>query len=231
MPPSSLSAQDSDLKHRCEDPAACRELHKNGLTSLGCGVKTVHVASAGLPTQSSDWTMHAFRATGCCRESEPVALVYGDVKGHGTFVRVHDQCMTSEVFGSLRCDCKEQLEQAKEFMVEKGAGIVIYMPQEGRGIGLANKIHAYCLQDQGADTVDANRNLGYQDDYRTYEPVEYILKHLGVQSIRLLTNNPRKIAHLKQIGIDINSRVPIIIKGQKHSQRYLDVKADRMEHM
>ncbi|OQR88222.1 cell division protein kinase 2 [Achlya hypogyna] len=214
----------------CADPMACCDLDKAGLTGLGCGVKTAFVSSAQLPTATSQWVMHAFRSTGCRRMYEPIALVYGEVTDN-THIRVHDQCMTSEVFGSLRCDCKEQLETAKAFMVSQGSGIVIYMPQEGRGIGLANKVHAYNLQDQGADTVDANRVLGFEDDYRSYEPVKHILDHFGISRVRLLTNNPRKIVLLTKLGITVSARVPIVIPGQQYNQAYLDAKAQRMDHM
>ncbi|EQC38021.1 hypothetical protein SDRG_04451 [Saprolegnia diclina VS20] len=214
----------------CADPMACCDLDKDGLTGLGCGVKTTFVAAAQLPTSSSDWHMHAFRSTGCRRMYEPIALVYGPITDN-MHIRVHDQCMTSEVFGSLRCDCKEQLETAKAFMVSEGSGMVIYMPQEGRGIGLANKVHAYNLQDQGADTVDANRVLGFEDDYRSYESVQHILNHFHLSSVRLLTNNPRKIDLLTKLGITVSERVPIVIPGQKHNQAYLDAKAQRMDHL
>ncbi|CAK4075989.1 unnamed protein product [Aphanomyces euteiches] len=215
---------------KCTDPLNCCDLDKAGLTGLGCNVTTEFVSSAVLPTSSSEWRMHAFRSQGCRRMSEPVALVYGQVEDN-MYVRVHDQCVTSEVFGSLRCDCKEQFDHAKAMMAAKGNGIVIYMPQEGRGIGLANKVHAYNLQDQGADTVDANRVLGFEDDYRSYEPVLHILRHFNISRIQLCTNNPRKIQLLTELGIEVTARVPVLIPGQKHNQAYLDAKAHRMDHM
>jgi GTP cyclohydrolase II len=205
--------------------------HAPGLTCLGDDVRTEFVAETNLPTAGGVFRVRAYRSTGSLREAEPIAMVCGDVRGKtGVPVRVHDQCFTSEVFGSLKCDCREQLDFAKEYIREHG-GVVIYMPQEGRGIGLANKIHAYAMQERGLDTVDANRVLGFQDDYRSYEPVPAILKDLGIQSIRLLTNNPRKIRLLNKLSVDVEGRLPVIIKGGEHSQGYLTAKANRMAHM
>ncbi|RHY95793.1 hypothetical protein DYB37_013189 [Aphanomyces astaci] len=213
----------------CVEPLKCCDLDKAGLTGMGCGVSTSFVSAATLPTSTSEWRMHAFRSQGCRRASEPIALVYGDVEDN-MYVRVHDQCVTSEVFGSLRCDCKEQFDHAKAMMVAQGRGMLIYMPQEGRGIGLSNKVHAYCLQDQGADTVDANRVLGFEDDYRSYEPVLHILQHFHLSRIQLCTNNPRKIHLLTELGVEITARVPVLIPTQKHNQAYLDAKLHRMDH-
>ncbi|KAF1336368.1 Gtp cyclohydrolase ii, partial [Globisporangium splendens] len=202
-----------------------------GLTCLGDDIQTTFVAETLLPTTEGMFRVRAYRSTGSLRESEPIAMITGDVKGKsGVPVRVHDQCFTSEVFGSLKCDCKEQLHFAKEY-TKKHGGVVIYMPQEGRGIGLANKIHAYSMQEKGLDTVDANRVLGFKDDYRSYEPVAAILKDLGIKSIRLLTNNPRKIRLLSQLSIDVEGRLPVVIKGGEHSQGYLTAKAVRMAHL
>lgn len=202
-----------------------------GLTCLGDDITTSFVAETMLPTTEGVFRVRAYRSRGSLRESEPIAMISGDVEGKsGVPVRVHDQCFTSEVFGSLKCDCKEQLHFAKEY-TKKHGGVVIYMPQEGRGIGLANKIHAYSMQEKGLDTVDANRVLGFKDDYRSYEPVQAILKDLGIKSIRLLTNNPRKIRLLSQLSIDVEGRLPVIIKGGEHSQGYLTAKAVRMAHL
>lgn len=202
-----------------------------GLTCLGDDIETQFVAETLLPTTEGVFRVRAYRSTGSLRESEPIAMISGDVKGKsGVPVRVHDQCFTSEVFGSLKCDCKEQLNFAKEY-TKKHGGVVIYMPQEGRGIGLANKIKAYSMQEKGLDTVDANRVLGFKDDYRSYEPVQAILQDLGIKSIRLLTNNPRKIRLLSQLSIVVEGRLPVIIKGGEHSQGYLTAKAMRMAHL
>uniref|UniRef100_A0AAV1UKZ8 GTP cyclohydrolase II n=1 Tax=Peronospora matthiolae TaxID=2874970 RepID=A0AAV1UKZ8_9STRA len=202
-----------------------------GLTCLGDAVTTTFVAETALPTDSGTFRVRAYRSVGSLRASEPIAMISGDVRGkRNVLVRVHDQCFTSEVFGSLKCDCKEQLEYAKAY-TKKHGGVVIYMPQEGRGIGLANKIMAYSVQERGLDTVDANRVLGFKDDYRSYEPVPAILKDLGIQSVCLLTNNPRKIRLLSQLGITIDGRQPVVIKGGEFSQGYLTAKAKRMAHL
>lgn len=202
-----------------------------GLTCLGDNITTHFVAETRLPTTDGVFRVRAYRSHGSLRESEPIAMVSGDVAGQtGVPVRVHDQCFTSEVFGSLKCDCKEQLQFAKEYTRVHG-GVVIYMPQEGRGIGLANKIMAYAMQEKGLDTVDANRVLGFKDDYRSYEPVKAILQDLGIQSIQLLTNNPRKIRLLSELAIVVDGRLPVIIAGGEHSQGYLTAKARRMAHL
>eukprot|EP00644_Phytophthora_capsici_P012895 jgi/Phyca11/532376/estExt2_fgenesh1_pg.C_PHYCAscaffold_50096 len=188
-----------------------------GLTCLGDQVTTTFIAETALPTDDGMFRVRAYRSVGSLRESEPIAMVTGE-------------CFTSEVFGSLKCDCREQLDFAKAYTKQHG-GVVIYMPQEGRGIGLANKIMAYSMQERGFDTVDANRVLGFKDDYRSYEPVRSILKDLGIESIRLLTNNPRKIRLLSQLGINVEGRLPVVIKGGEYSQGYLTAKAKRMSHL
>jgi GTP cyclohydrolase II len=146
-------------------------------------------------------------------------------------LRVHDACFTSEVLGSLKCDCAEQLQMSMEYIHANAPGIVIYLWQEGRGIGLANKIAAYKLQEQGLDTVDANRALGLPDDSREYTSVRNILKELGVKSVRLMTNNPRKINVLTDLGVKVNGRVPCQIQAGTHNKGYLEAKTKRMEHM
>ncbi|KAI9918139.1 hypothetical protein PsorP6_012757 [Peronosclerospora sorghi] len=212
-------------------PTATVDIDAPGLTCLGHHVTTTFVAETALPTDSGTFRVRAYRAVGSLRESEPIALISGNVQGKNHVpVRVHDQCFTSEVFGSLKCDCREQLDYAKAYTKQHG-GVVIYMPQEGRGIGLANKIMAYSVQERGLDTVDANRVLGFKDDYRSYEPVVAILKDLGVQSVCLLTNNPRKIRLLSQLGITVEGRLPVVIQGGEYSQGYLTAKATRMFHL
>jgi len=146
-------------------------------------------------------------------------------------VRVHDACFTSEVLGSLKCDCREQLQLALDYIQDEPPGMVIYLQQEGRGIGLANKIAAYSLQEKGLDTVDANRALGLPDDCREYSAVGHILQELGVKSIRLMTNNPRKINELAALGINVVDRVPCLIKAQKYNKGYLSAKQKRMKHI
>ncbi|MBV9948293.1 MAG: GTP cyclohydrolase II, partial [Myxococcales bacterium] len=145
-------------------------------------------------------------------------------------VRVHSECLTSEVFGSLKCDCKEQLDAAMAAVAHAGAGAILYLRQEGRGIGLANKIRAYALQSDGHDTVDANRLLGLPDDARSYEVARDMLEHLGIRSVRLMTNNPVKVSALRNLGVSVVGRVPLVVPPNTHSARYLEAKRTRMDH-
>ena len=143
-------------------------------------------------------------------------------------VRVHSECLTGDTIGSLKCDCRDQLEFALE-AIEKEGGMVIYLRQEGRNIGLLNKVNAYALQDKGLNTIEANHQLGFADDERTYEMVEFILAHFGIKRIRLLTNNPRKIESLK--NIEIVKRVPVVIEANKFNEGYLRTKKEKMGHL
>jgi GTP cyclohydrolase II len=157
--------------------------------------------------------------------------VRGDLRSReDVLVRVHSECITSEVFGSLKCDCKPQLEAAMAAVASAGMGAVLYLRQEGRGIGLSNKIRAYALQAHGHDTVDANRLLGFPDDARSYDVARDMLAHLGVASVRLLTNNPAKVAALRKLGVRVVGRVPIVVPATQHSARYLEAKRLRMDH-
>jgi GTP cyclohydrolase II len=190
--------------------------------------KTAPVASAPLPTRHGLFTTHVFRDD---EDREHVALVHGDITGRpGALVRVHSECMTSEVFGSLKCDCKEQLDAAFAAIGRRGAGAILYLRQEGRGIGLSNKIRAYALQSHGHDTVDANRLLGLPDDARRYDVAAHMLEHFGVKSIRLMTNNPEKVRALQALGVKIVSRVPVLVRSNPHSAHYLQTKRARMAH-
>jgi len=187
------------------------------------------VAETLLPTHGGFFRVRAYRdhRSG----TEPVAIVSGAVEGRtGVAVRVHDECLTSEVLGSLKCDCKNQLDFAMQYIQEHD-GVVIYLRQEGRGIGLANKIAAYHLQEKGLDTVDANRALGLPDDAREYHAARAILEDLGLDDVVLMTNNPRKISKLRDEGIGVRERMPVIVAGNPHSQGYLEAKAERMDHM
>jgi GTP cyclohydrolase II len=163
--------------------------------------------------------------------AEHVALVLGELRSReDVLIRVHSECMTSEVFGSLKCDCKEQLDAALAAIASAGAGAVLYLRQEGRGIGLVNKIRAYALQSDGHDTVDANRLLGLPDDARRYDVARDMLEYLGVASVRLMTNNPAKVASLRALGVRVVGRVPVVVPANPHSARYLEAKRLRMEH-
>jgi GTP cyclohydrolase II len=194
------------------------------------------VAQAPIPTKFGVFQMMVFHfGGGDTNENglspDHVALVMGELEGaHGVTVRVHSECLTSEVFGSLKCDCKNQLEAAQAEIARRGQGAIVYLRQEGRGIGLSNKIRAYELQAYGHDTVDANRMLGLPDDARDYAPAAAMLEHLGVASIRLLTNNPAKVTGLRAHGIVVEERTPSIVLTNPLSAAYLEAKRRRMGH-
>jgi len=160
-----------------------------------------------------------------------VALVMGDVKSAAPLVRIHSQCLTGDVFGSLRCDCRLQLELALTKIAEEGAGILLYEQQEGRGIGLMAKLKAYELQDQGRDTVEANVELGFEADYREYELPARVLKMLGVGKVKLMTNNPDKVAALESAGIEVTERVSAEVEPQETFAAYLKTKQEKMGHI
>jgi GTP cyclohydrolase II len=197
--------------------------------------QTEWLASAELPTKHGMFKTHVFRTTepgdgGSYKEH--VALVYGDIVGAESLpVRIHSECMTSEVFGSLKCDCKEQLDSALAEVARRGAGAVLYLRQEGRGIGLANKIRAYDLQSRGADTVDANRLLGLPDDAREYHAAAHMLEHFDVKSVLLMTNNPAKVEALSGLGVIVKGRLPVLIPPTPFSRGYLETKRARMAHL
>lgn len=193
-------------------------------------------AEAEVPTRFGPFRMVVFHYG----ESTPtqnglspdhVALVRGDLSGKsGVLCRVHSECLTSEVFGSLKCDCREQLESAQAEIAERGEGVVLYLRQEGRGIGLTNKIRAYQLQSVGHDTVDANRLLDLPDDAREYHAAAAMLDYLGPRSITLLTNNPAKVDGLRQLGVEVEGRSPVHIEPTAFSRAYLEAKRLRMNH-
>ena len=188
------------------------------------------VADASLPTDCGDFRIVAYENT--LTHEQHVALVKGEVAGpEPVLVRVHSECLTGDVFGSRRCDCGHQLTRAMELIAEEGRGVILYMRQEGRGIGLHNKVRAYALQDQGLDTVEANERLGFPADLRDYGIGAQILVDLGIQKIRLLTNNPTKVAGLEGHGLSVVERVPLVIPPNPLNHFYLMTKKDRMGHL
>jgi GTP cyclohydrolase II len=193
------------------------------------------LARAPIPTRFGRFQLHVYRwddpLAHPALSKEHCALVMGELRGmRHVPVRVHSECLTSEVFGSLKCDCREQLEQAEEEIAKRGFGAVLYLRQEGRGIGLANKVRAYALQAEGADTVQANEQLHLPVDARTYDVAAAMLRHLGVESVEIMTNNPAKVDALKRLGIRIERRVPVLVPATPFSAGYLEAKRRLMQH-
>ncbi len=191
------------------------------------------IATVALPTFHGEFVAHAYRnMLDDNSDRVHIALVKGEVSGRqGILVRVHSECLTGDVFGSLRCDCGPQLSVAMDMIEREGAGILLYMRQEGRGIGIAEKLKAYQLQEKGMDTVEANAALGFAPDLRDYGIGAQILLDLGVENIRLLTNNPRKLVGLQGYGLEIAERVPLVIPPNKFNERYLGTKEEKLGHM
>jgi 3,4-dihydroxy 2-butanone 4-phosphate synthase/GTP cyclohydrolase II len=187
------------------------------------------VVETGLPTPAGEFRVTCYAST--IDDRPYLALTMGELDAEPTLVRVHSSCLTGDVFHSLRCDCGEQLHRAMEMIQEAGKGVLIYIDQEGRGIGLANKLRAYALQDAGADTVEANELLGFPADLRDYGVGAQILADLGLKSLRLMTNNPRKIIGLEGYGLEIVEVVPIQMPANPHNARYLRTKRDRLGHL
>lgn len=191
---------------------------------------TRFVESCELPTEWGTFQVHAFEDSE--NNKEHLALVYGDITpSEPVLLRLHSECLTGDALFSKRCDCGPQLEAAMRLIVESGAGVILYLRQEGRGIGLINKVKAYHLQDQGADTVEANEQLGFAADQRNYDICGPMLQHLNITSVRLMTNNPRKINALTALNIDVVERIAHLEGASTHNQRYLETKAGKLGHL
>jgi len=188
------------------------------------------VASSRLPTPWGVFDMHGFEDAEA--EKEHVVLTLGDVTdGEPVIARLHSECLTGDALFSLRCDCGSQLRSALERIAEEGRGALFYLRQEGRGIGLLNKIRAYNLQDQGADTVEANEKLGFGADMRDYALCKVMFEHLGIKQLRLMTNNPRKVQAVESMGIEVVERIALQTGRNPHNQRYLETKAGKLGHL
>ena len=187
------------------------------------------VESSELPTEFANFKVYAFTETGNTKDHLVISL--GDLTSKKPILaRIHSQCITGESLFSLRCDCRFQLTKSLQQIAENGSGAIFYLQQEGRGIGLSNKIRAYKLQDEGLDTVEANHQLGFHEDERNYEIVASMAKHLQIKSVDLMTNNPKKIDALEKMGLTINKRVPILSKSNDYNKKYLSTKAKKLGH-
>ena len=197
--------------------------------------KVQKVAEADFPTRWGQFRILGFEAEfgegQQRRREDAVALIMGDLAAQPPLVRIHSQCLTGDVFGSLRCDCRQQLEMALSMIAAAGAGVLVYEQQEGRGIGLMAKLRAYELQDSGLDTVEANEKLGFKADQREFALPAEILKHLGLRQVRLLSNNPDKVAALESAGIKVVERVPCEVEPSSHAANYLKTKKEKLGHL
>ena len=194
-------------------------------------------STARLPTPNGEFRVVVYRTENVVATTlgagaeEHVAMVMGDVAGEDVLARVHSSCFTGEVLGSLRCDCRAQLDTALARIAEAGRGVLVYLVQEGRGIGLGNKVRAYDLQDDGHDTVDANLALGFDADLRSYDLAAGILRDLGITSVRLMTNNPKKIAGLEKAGVVVGAHESLWVDANEHSAAYLATKKSKLGHL
>lgn len=198
---------------------------------LRTAAKTIErVADARLPTETGEFRIIGFRSL--VSSEEFVAVVKGELKAdQTTLVRIHSQCMTGDVFGSIKCDCGRQLEAAMKLIESEGHGAIVYQQQEGRGIGIINKIRAYALQDQGADTIEANERLGFEADLRSYDQCAEILLELGLRTVRVMSDNPAKIQALRHAGLEVVERVPLEVEPHDCFVGYLKTKKEKMGHL
>jgi GTP cyclohydrolase II len=196
-----------------------------------CALRLEKVAEADFPTQFGSFRIYGFEGRSGKRLDEAVVLKMGRLSGEPPLVRIHSQCLTGDVFHSLRCDCRAQLEIALKSIAGEGRGLLIYELQEGRGIGLLNKLRAYELQDHGADTVEANQQLGFDSDLRSYELPGAILQYFGLKAIRLLSNNPEKVEAVENAGVEVAERVPCLADVVDTREAYLRTKKEKMGHL
>ena len=192
--------------------------------------KLKFIETSNLPSDIGDFKVHAFTDSNDLKDH--LAISIGDLNVDKPILsRIHSQCVTGESFFSLRCDCRYQLTESLNQIAKKGLGVIFYLQQEGRGIGLSNKIRAYNLQDKGLDTVEANHQLGFEEDERSYETVSAMISFLGIKKIDLMTNNPKKIDALKSYGVIINQRVPLSTDTNKHNKKYISTKIKKLGHL
>ena len=188
------------------------------------------IETSKLPTDIGEFTVHAF--TDQKESKDHLAICMGDLlTNEPVLSRIHSQCITGESFFSMRCDCRYQLTESLQQIANVGRGVVFYLQQEGRGIGLSNKIKAYSLQDKGLDTVEANHQLGFKEDERTYETVSGMIKFLAIKKLDLMTNNPKKIKALKDMGVEVNQRIPISTDTNKYNEKYISTKINKLGHL
>lgn len=208
-----------------------RLIHSSKRAAFAVGPLTVErVAEARLPTEMGEFRILGFRSL--ISTEEFVVLVKGELRANRpSLVRIHSQCMTGDVFGSVKCDCGRQLEAAMKLIEQEGHGAIVYQQQEGRGIGIINKIRAYALQDEGADTIEANERLGFDADLRSYEQCAEILLELGLRAVRVMSDNPAKIQALRQAGLEIVERVALAVEPHDFFAGYLKTKKEKMGHL
>jgi GTP cyclohydrolase II len=214
---------------RARTKGGARDGRYNGHVSAVSTIKKV--AEADFPTRWGHFRIFGFEGRLGGRAEEAVALVMGDLTSRAPLVRIHSQCLTGDVFGSLRCDCRAQLEMALAMIAAAGAGVLVYEQQEGRGIGLMAKLKAYALQDEGLDTVEANEKLGFKADHREFALPAGILKALGLKEVRLLSNNPDKVAALERAGVKVTERVPCEVDSQPYAEEYMKTKKEKLGHL
>jgi len=188
------------------------------------------VETSELPTDIANFKVHAF--TEEQTKKDHLVIAFGEIiSDEPVLARIHSQCITGESFFSMRCDCRFQLTESLQKIAKNGSGVIFYLQQEGRGIGLSNKIRAYKLQDEGMDTVEANHQLGFHEDERSYEIVASMADHLNINSVDLMTNNPKKIKALEKIGLKVNKRIPILSESNQHNKKYLKTKEKKLGHL